>query len=279
VPAAPAPAVGAAGDLSRISFDAPAGWTVQRDAGSFTVIAKRCAFQVFAPFASATPLDQTLDAVFWQQLAGYSLMNGTTYDTVAEGVSAAGWPYRRIETWLRHDTDPNKSASAVGFAADLGGETVIVLGLGGFSDRCLQDEWGKLFHALSFAGHPDHPGAFRDLIIGGWSSTGISLSANQAGMSTYTFAGNGRYDSDGVYISDRRLDELEVLRTTRTFTGNGSWKLDGRTLVMTDDRGNVTTSLIRLETVVERNRQPAEVLYLLKTDAAGTYEVAKTRNE
>src|SRR5688572_2081365 len=108
-PGTAGPATAPAGDLSRISFEAPAGWTVTRDAGSFTVVATRCAFQVFAPFATEAALDATLDAVFWQQLPGYALMNGPTYDTVAEGIAAAGWRYRRVEAWLSYTADSNKS--------------------------------------------------------------------------------------------------------------------------------------------------------------------------
>jgi hypothetical protein len=181
-----------------------------------------------------------------------SLDPATPYDRIATGTAAAGWRYRRIEAQLR-SADHTVHVDALGFAADLGDQVALVLGVGQLSGRCFLDHWPAFFHALAFAGHEPRPDALRDALIGTWRYTTITSDHLQE----YAFTADGRYARGAGY---------STATSTTTVAGDGSWELRGAELVLTSDAGQVTTAPIRIEHVVESQAYRRDWLYLGEVD-------------
>jgi hypothetical protein len=256
------------GDLSRYAaYAVPKGWTEQRSDNFISVIGGQCAFHLVAPFQSGASLEETLDAAFAQYYAGFGFMyDSTTYDKVAYGTSAAGWRYRRVEAPLRSTTNPDQYFQALAFAADLGGEVAIVFGMDNLAGRCFLERWGLFQDGLAFAGFTDRDDALADEIVGTWMAA-----SSTAGFSV-TYRANGTYDWVGLSESDRRLNDQEVLRTTTTFDGDGTWTLRGPTLITKPHRSSDETVVrIRVETQESRGRRE-RFLCQVKTDVGGQYE-------
>lgn len=267
-PAGQAAPATAAGNLDDVTFAAPAGWSTQRADGYATITGPGCVLHLIAPAASGADLDTTLEAVFWKFFDGHTPMNHERYDLVATGTSAAGWRYRRLETQLRSTRagadGRMQHYNALGFGADLGGKTAVVLGVADLGSRCFIDHWPAFFHSLAFAGHADRADALRDALIGTWRSGGGDR------MMQFSFAGNGRYELGGGFASEQLVSTTTALRTTTSFVGDGTWELRGRELVTRSDKPGATPSSawIRIE-VEEHHGRREEYLYRLQRGADG----------
>jgi len=265
-PAAPAPvAVGPRGTsgpgvLSDYLYSIPQGWTGTQYPDGGTVYGsqmynngERCQISVFPMrrgtgnlFADARNTYMSIFQV--DPLANNAYPYPTA--TLTRGTAAAGWQYVIIQRSIRGRV--GEYGTLVGtriLAAQLGQQVAIITSTGKDPEvsmcfgEIVHDDWPEFFYTIGFKNWTPQP---QDALVprriaGPWITATASVGLK------WTFAPNGRYASAAAAMTRTALSYNEVLETTNAYFGDGSYTINGNTLVMKADHGNSQTFRFRLE--------------------------------
>jgi hypothetical protein len=240
--------------------------------------------------ASAATIEEDADGAFRDFFRGFTPRNtdtGTAYAKMAKGVSADGWEFMKVQSYLQQG---GKRLLGMAFVARLdGGRTAVVVGSRAGAEpnsatmavalgklQCLDEyqslDWPIFFHGLHFKGWKPNGSTLAQKLIGKWRITSSTTSVG------YAFAANGRYMNASAYATYSRVDDATVRMTTQGFVGDGKYKLTGNELTMTPDSGKKREAVrVRWQMVWELGSW-SEALYLLEKGQDGKeYELLMYR--
>jgi len=169
---------------------------------------------------------------------------------ISRGVASAGWDYLYFWGFLQDGSGLGTSRSKVRILlAQLGVQVVPMIGLEAKDNLCLDDDndgnpvaWPLFYHSLTFTTFtPSTRSSPAQQLLGKWKGFGGSTSNGQ------TYAANGHYEKVSAVQSNRIISPTEVLVTTSTWLGDGSYQINGDRLTIFPNNGNPpVTNLFRI---------------------------------
>jgi hypothetical protein len=186
---------------------------------------------------------------------------------LAKGTSPQGWEYFMIRKLVGGQEGESRTLGVTLLLAKLDNQTATVVGTSKdfLVSRCFGqlagDAWPGFFYSFGFrnarANLPQW--VIRQQLAGDWITATSSVGLQ------YTFLANGRYRGAG-----RTRFSSESATTTQAFFGDGSYSIDGNTLVLTADNQRRSTMFFRLEKVSKDSGQTwGDQLCLLDPGAHG----------
>jgi hypothetical protein len=230
------------GSLTDYIFDVPPGWTKEVTAGEIVLKGRDniSVISILPMQQSSGDLDKDMSTIFWQVFDGWRPDEWNPDNHIStKGSAASGWSYFKDEMGIAK-TEGEKNFKSYGFVflAQLGDKVAIIAGSYPSKMTLLDEEanvdWQLLFHSLNFKNYPSgNVSTLQKDILGEW------LTGGSSGLSTYTFAANGRYSWGGAFSSSRDVSQYKVLETTTSFVGDGKYSIKGNELTMTSDKTNI----------------------------------------
>lgn len=219
-----------------------------------------CLIVVLPPRAAEADLDAqmlaTLKGFFAPDFADLrDIYNGTApLDFVQRGVSGEGWGYRGLWGTLTDASNQPTGSKARILQVELGSTVVPIIGFEASDNLCLDNEvtgkpitWALFFHSLHFTGFtPSSLPTLEQQLLGKWSIGSGSVFLGE------TYAANGHYGTASAYQTFRDISPTEILQTTTSFFGDGTYEVHGNQLTFRPSNGTpASTHLFRI--VEERN--------------------------
>ena len=280
--------------LDEYVFTPPAGWATQRLSDAIMLASplsstnEKCLIYLMPMRPAGADLLQDANNAFrdvW--LRNYVLRNQTPAgfafpESIVHGASGQGWEYVIVRRGI---APPNSRESRLGFVmvAKLDNRVAVISGLSKdpLVSACMGENlastvWPKFFYSLGFKSWPqaDHSQQMRKLLAGEW------IAATATAGDLITFAGNGRF-ANAAAAQQYHLSANELITTTQTYFGNGSYTLRGNAITMTQDDKKIIPGFFRFEQESkDEGRTWADVLYLMRTSSVDgqEYELRFKRN-
>lgn len=266
VPAPDVAVTGTRSDYMGISYVAPPGLTEQLASDGLVLNGARvdpqgsCLIVILPPRAAEADLDaqmlSTLKGFFAQSFADLRDIYGGTapLDFSQRGRSSEGWGWRGVWGFLTDLSNQPTGSKARILLVELGSTVVPIIGFEASDNTCLDNEvtgtpvtWALLYHSLHFSGFTPSPlPTVEQQLLGKWSIGGTSYFIGE------TYAANGHYGSASAYQTYQDISPSEVLQTTTTFLGDGTFQVNGDQLTFVPSNGKpASTQLFRI--VEEKN--------------------------
>ena len=259
------PVSGTRQDFMDTSFVAPPGLTqsyLGTDglvlSGAQTAGQGACAIVILPPRAAeADAMAQAINTVkafiapdFNDVIApwgGWSTPLDSSY--ISRGVASAGWDYLYFWGYLPGSEQGTTRPKVRILLAQLGAQVVPVIGLEAKDNLCLDDDnsgkpvtWALFYHSLTFTTFtPSTRPSPAQQLLGMWKNNGSTTYNGQ------TYAANGHYEKLSATQTYSTISPTEVLVTTSTWLGDGSYQIDGDWLTIFPNNGNPpVTNLFRI---------------------------------
>jgi hypothetical protein len=267
--AAPDPQVPVSGtrqDFMGTSFVAPPGFTQSYSgadglvlSGAKTASQGACVIFILPPRAAeADAKTQAINTVkafiapnFNEVIdpwGGYS--EPLNSDDISRGVASAGWDYLYFWGFLQDGAGQLTSRSKVRILlAQLGTQVVPMIGVEAKDNYCLDDDndgkpvtWALFYHSLTFTTFtPSTRPSPAQQLLGMWKNNSSTTYNGQ------TYAANRHYEKLSATQTYSTISPTEVLVTTSTWLGDGSYQINGDRLTIFPNNGNPpVTNLFRI---------------------------------
>ena len=207
-----------------------------------------------------------------------------TRNSVIRGVTAQGWEYFMIKNAIQPPSGNYQVVYGFVFVASLGNRLAVISGISKdpLVSACfglnLTDVWPKFFYSLQFRGWDPTLSSQQRMR----RMAGVWITATATAADRWVFAPNGRYASAAAAQRYVATSYNEVLSVTDAYFGNGSYTLNGASILLTsdDDKANPKKGWVRLEQESYDNGNTwTDKLYLLRTSIVDgkEFEVAYSR--
>lgn len=209
-----------------------------------------------------------------------------TRNSIIRGISAQGWQYFMIKNAIQPPAGNYQVVYGFVFVASLGNRLAVISGVSKdpLVSSCfglnLTDVWPKFFYSLQFRGWNSSLPAQQMMN----KMAGVWMAATATAGDRWVFAPNGRYASASASHRYVATSTNEVLSITDAYFGDGSYTLNGSSILLTPDhdKTNPAKGWFRLEQESYDNGNTwTDKLYLLRTSTvdAREYEVCYTRQK
>ena len=169
---------------------------------------------------------------------------------ISRGVASAGWDYLYFWGFLQDGAGLLTSRSKVRILlAQLGAQVVPMIGLEAKDNYCLDDDndgkpvtWALFYHSLTFTAFtPSTRPSPAQQLLGMWKNNSGTTYNGQ------TYAANGHYEKLSATQTYSTVSPTEVLVTTSTWLGDGSYQINGDRLTIFPNNGKPpVTNLFRI---------------------------------
>jgi hypothetical protein len=257
---------GAPENYQGTTFVMPAGMTEQVASDGVVLSGPKagtqgsCLIVVLPPRAAEADLDAqmlaTLKGFFAASFGDLRDPFGGTnpLDFVERGVSGEGWGYRGLYGFLTDLSNVPTGSKARILQVELGSTVVPIIGFEASDNLCLDNvvtgkpiTWALFFHSLHFTGFtPSSMPTLAQQLLGKWSIGSGTVFLGE------TYAANGHYGTASAYQTFSAISPTEILQTTTSFFGDGTYEVRGNQLTFRPSNGRpASTQLFRI--VEERN--------------------------
>ena len=258
-PGAPGPTADSpdGGSLASYIYTAPDGWGRQAVAGRIVLTSpvfangERCQLTMLPMRALARPLGEEAIGTFRDLFRTDPL---TTYPSpppkLRRGTSPFGWDFFTIKKLVGGQEGEARTMGTILLAAKVGGQLAVIVGTSKdfMVSQCFgllqSDVWPKFFYSLDFKNvglARLEAATLRQRLAGTWI-----MATGRMGL-RYEFRTDGRYADAAATQYTTAISGNRALQTTQAFFGNGSYSLDGNTMVMTRDDHQRSTFFFRIE--------------------------------
>jgi hypothetical protein len=193
--------------------------------------------------------------------------------TLARGTSPQGWEYFTIRKLVGGQEGEARTKGAILLVARVNSEIATIIGTSKdfMVSNCFGllrgDLWPEFFYTLQFKNarpSGQEHAAIQQRLAGRWI-----MATGNVGLQ-YTFQANGRYADTAATQYRTSTSSNKVSETTTGFFGNGSYSIDGSTLVMKRDDNKRTAYFFRVEQVSrDSGRTWADELCLMEPGSTG----------
>ncbi|HVU93858.1 MAG TPA: hypothetical protein VHE34_01490 [Puia sp.] len=280
------------GTLADYVFTCPPGWTPTQYSDGIVLNApvsntgEKCVLTLWPMRTPSANLAADAVQAFREVFKAFVPRNSeyATRNSIIRGVSAQGWEYFMIKNAIQPPNGNYQIVWGFVFVAGLGNRLAMISGISKdpLVSSCfglnLTDVWPKFFYSLQFKGWSPTSSA-RQLMR---RMAGVWTIATATAADRWVFAPNGRYASAAAAQRYVATSYNEILSVTDAYFGNGSYTLNGASILLTEDndKSNPKKGLIRLEQESYDNGNTwTDKLYLLRTSTVDgkEYEVAYSR--
>jgi hypothetical protein len=250
----------AGGGLDNYVFTPLPSWTAQQTPDGIVLLSpvyntgERCQLNLFPMRSSSQDLAEEAIDLFRQVFRTDPL---TSYPApsprMAHGFSPQGWEYFSLRKLVGGQEGEAKTTGVTLLLARMNTQLATIIGTSRdfLISQCfgeLQgDQWPHFFASLQFKNaqpSKESQTAIRQRLAGTWIAATSTVGLG------YVFQANGRYQETGS--SKFRTFTQE---TTTTFSGDGSYSLDGNSLILNNDNHRHSVMSFRLESVSKDSGQ------------------------
>jgi hypothetical protein len=279
------------GVLADYSFTAPQGWTAMQYPDGIVLsppvsnTGERCNITLWPMRPSTGNLQDDANNLFAVVFKDFEPRNGSTAGSMIRGFSPQGWEYFITKKSIGLRGGDYQVMFGFAFVARLGNQVAAISGISKdpLVSSCfglqLTDVWPKFFYSLQFKNWqaPSQSEAANRL-PGVW--TAVTASAGDR----FAFAPNGRFAGAAAAQRYVRLSSVDVLRITDAYFGDGAYRMNGNSILLTHDSNKSTpeAAWFRIEQESrDEGRTWTEKLYLLrKSEVDGSeFEVAYDKQQ
>lgn len=269
------------GSFAEYIFQPPDQWTRQQARGRMVLVSptyangERCQISMLPlQAAPSRPLGDFAVASFREIFKADPL---TSYPSpppkLVSGISPGGWEFFTIRKLVGGQEGDGKGIGTILLAAKVGNQVAMVVGVSKdfIVSNCfgelVRDVWPSFFYSLQFQNAratAEQEAAIRQKLAGSW----IMATGSVGGK--YTFRADGRYEGTAAARHVNAISNTEVLETTNAFFGDGSYSLNGNTMVLSGDDHTRRSFFFRVQTVSkDSGRTWADELCMLDPGASG----------
>jgi hypothetical protein len=273
------------GSLANYVYAEPPGWTTTVYTDGIVVSApvsntgEKCNISLWPMRSSTGSLQNDANALFAQVFSSFEPRNSSTPNSMIKGTSAQGWDYFMIKKSIGLRGGDFQTMFGFVFVANLGNQVAAISGISKdpLVSSCfglqLTDVWPKFFYSLQFKNwSSSNSSAFLKNLPGVW------MTATGTSGDRMVFAPNGRFAGASASQKYYRVSGTEVMRTTDAYFGDGSYSINGNSIVLTsdNDKSHPEYGFVRLEQESkDEGRTWTPKLYLLRKSVmdGSEYEV------
>jgi len=277
------------GALSNYIYTPPPGWTsTQYPDGivlSTASTSEKCNITLWPMRGSTGNIQNDANNLFAEVFKQFEPRNSETQASDIKGISAQGWEHYIIKKPIGLRGGDFQTMFGFVFVANLGKEVAAISGIS--KDPLVSSCFGLLQSDL-------WPGFFYSLQFKNWARQkenpllkkipGVWITATATASDRFAFASNGRFAGAAAAQKYIRVSGSELLRVTDAYFGDGSYSINGNSIILRHDseKNHPETGMLRIEQESkDGGRTWTEKLYLLRKSIVdgSIYEAAYDKQD
>jgi hypothetical protein len=237
-------------------YSVPPGWTATQYPDGLVLTAppsntgERCNITLWPMRRASNNLQQDAAALFNEVFKDFEPKNGSTPASMIKGTSAEGWEYFITKQPIGLRGGDYQTMFGFVFVAKLGSELAAISGISKdpLVSSCfglqMKDVWPEFFYSLQFKNwNQQLASPVEKKLPGVWTA------ATATASDRFAFASNGRFAGAAAAQRYAQISSTEMLRITDAYFGDGTYTINGNSIVLTYDseKNNPEKGMLRIE--------------------------------